>query len=108
MNPPAQTPRSWTCAPFFSEIFPPFSECLNWLREPSGADTTFLDLRELDYYWDKIVEGRKQDYHGEAVNPAYLSLFERLMGRGPLPRPRRGRRRRQGQELRGRARRARE
>ena len=22
------------------------------------ADTTFLDLRELDLYWDKIVEGR--------------------------------------------------
>ena len=46
------------------------------------ADTTFLDLTELDRYWDKIIEGRPQDYHGEAVNPKNLSLWERMLGRG--------------------------
>lgn len=25
---------------------------------------------------------RAHEYHGEAVNPAYLSVFERMVGRG--------------------------
>lgn len=46
------------------------------------ADTTRLDLMQLDLYWDKIMEGRPKDYHGEAVNPKNLSLWERMLGRG--------------------------
>ncbi|CAL8468283.1 g7823 [Coccomyxa elongata] len=45
-------------------------------------DTTHLDLVELDRYWDKIMEGKPHEYHGEAVNPKNLSLWERLLGRG--------------------------
>jgi MFS family permease len=45
-------------------------------------DTTSLDLMELDRYWDKILEGRGHDYHGDAINPKNLSLWERMLGRG--------------------------
>ena len=30
---------------------------------------------------------RAHDYHGEAVNPAYLSWFERMVGRGKYYNP---------------------
>ena len=56
--------------------------CLCGLLAPDLADTTNLDLMELDRYWDCILEGRKQDYHGNAINPNNLSTWERLMGRG--------------------------
>ena len=46
------------------------------------ADTTTLDLQQLDLYWDKIMEGKPKEYHGEAVNPKNLSLWERMLGRG--------------------------
>ena len=46
------------------------------------ADTTTLDLMQLDLYWDKIMEGRPKEYHGEAINPKNLSLWERMLGRG--------------------------
>ncbi|CAK0783592.1 hypothetical protein CVIRNUC_006791 [Coccomyxa viridis] len=47
-------------------------------------DTTSLDLMQLDLYWDKLMAGNGQDYHGEAVNPKNLSLWERMLGRGKL------------------------
>lgn len=46
------------------------------------ADTTFLDLVELDRYWDNIMAGSPLNYHGEAINPKNLSLWERMLGRG--------------------------
>lgn len=49
---------------------------------PDLADTTSLDLMELDRYWDCILEGRKDQYHGEAINPKNLSTWERWLGRG--------------------------
>lgn len=39
---------------------------------------------QLDLYWDKLMAGNGQDYHGEAVNPKNLSLWERMLGRGKL------------------------
>lgn len=37
---------------------------------------------QLDLYWDKIMAGQPKEYHGEAVNPQNLSLWERMLGRG--------------------------
>lgn len=39
-------------------------------------DTTGLDLEEYDRMQRCILEGRFEDYHGEAVNPKHLSLIE--------------------------------
>lgn len=44
------------------------------------ADFTGLDLKEGDKRWLAYLDGKT--YHGEAVNPKYLSLFERLIGYG--------------------------
>lgn len=40
-------------------------------------DTTGLDLEELDRMQRCILEGRFSDYHGEALNPKHLSMWER-------------------------------
>lgn len=45
-------------------------------------DVTELDLSEMDKRWGMIVEGKKDEYHGEAVNPAYLSVYEKWAGEG--------------------------
>lgn len=45
-------------------------------------DVTGLDLREGDRRWLAILDGHHDAYTGEAVNPRYLSLFERLLGYG--------------------------
>ncbi|KAL4903593.1 hypothetical protein BDW74DRAFT_155794 [Aspergillus multicolor] len=45
-------------------------------------DTTGLDLKEQERRWKFIREGREQDYHGPAVHPKHLSLWERLRGTG--------------------------
>lgn len=45
-------------------------------------DTTGLDLKEQERRWKCIVEGREQDYHGVAVHPRHLSLWERMRGAG--------------------------
>jgi hypothetical protein len=45
-------------------------------------DISFLDLRELDRYWLKCLAGDAKSYHGEAVNPKFLSPWERLCGVG--------------------------
>ncbi|PKI84522.1 hypothetical protein MVES1_001956 [Malassezia vespertilionis] len=42
-------------------------------------DTTGLDLREQERYWEFVMAGRPEDYHGVAVNPRHLSLFERVV-----------------------------
>ena len=46
------------------------------------ADISFLDLRELDRYWLNCLKGTAKAYHGEAVNPKFLSPWERLCGVG--------------------------
>jgi hypothetical protein len=35
-----------------------------------------------DRRWLAILEGRVSDYHGEAVNPKFLSVFETILGYG--------------------------
>jgi Sugar (and other) transporter len=45
-------------------------------------DTTGLDLREQERRWQYIREGRENEYHGPAVNPKHLSLYENLTGKG--------------------------
>lgn len=45
-------------------------------------DLTGLDLRDGDSRWLAILEGESNSYEGEAVNPKYLSFFEKLLGYG--------------------------
>ncbi|KAK8114727.1 hypothetical protein PG999_006796 [Apiospora kogelbergensis] len=45
-------------------------------------DTTGLDLKEQERRWKYILEGREGDYHGIAIHPSHLSLWERWMGVG--------------------------
>ncbi|KAK7403645.1 hypothetical protein QQX98_010568 [Neonectria punicea] len=52
---------------------------LTWLFLP---DTTGLDLKEQERRWNYIRQDKGHDYHGVAVNPAHLSLWENLRGLG--------------------------
>ncbi|KAI1329564.1 major facilitator superfamily domain-containing protein [Xylariaceae sp. FL0255] len=45
-------------------------------------DTTGLDLKEQERRWQYILEGRADEYHGIAIHPQHLSLWERWMGVG--------------------------
>ncbi|GKT99261.1 mfs transporter [Fusarium langsethiae] len=45
-------------------------------------DTTGLDLKEQERRWHYIRDGKESEYHGVAVNPIHLSLWERLRGIG--------------------------
>lgn len=45
-------------------------------------DTTGLDLKEQERRWAFIRAGREQDYHGIAIHPKHLSLWERIRGVG--------------------------
>ncbi|ORY62315.1 major facilitator superfamily domain-containing protein [Pseudomassariella vexata] len=45
-------------------------------------DTTGLDLKEQERRWQYILQGREQDYHGVAIHPKHLSVWERWMGVG--------------------------
>lgn len=45
-------------------------------------DVTALDLREQDRRFEYIRAGRASDYHGIAVHPQHLSLYERWRGIG--------------------------
>ena len=45
-------------------------------------DTTGLDLKEQERRWAYIRAGREKDYHGIAIHPKHLSLYERLRGVG--------------------------
>ena len=40
-------------------------------------ETNGLDLYETDRKWRLILSGRKQDYHGAADSPQFLSYHER-------------------------------
>lgn len=42
-------------------------------------DTTGLDLREQERYGQYVREGRSDQYHGIAVHPRHLSLYERAV-----------------------------
>jgi MFS family permease len=52
---------------------------LTWLFLP---DTTGLDLKEQERRWHYIRRGAEKEYHGVAINPKHLSLWERLRGVG--------------------------
>lgn len=52
---------------------------VTWLFLP---DTTGLDLKEQERRWTYIRAGREGDYHGIAVHPKHLSVWERLRGVG--------------------------
>ena len=56
-----------------------FGMLVTWLFLP---DTTGLDLREQERRWKHIREGREHEYHGPAVNPKHLSMWERITGKG--------------------------
>jgi hypothetical protein len=43
-------------------------------------DTTGLDLKEQERRWNFIREGRDHDYHGIAIHPKHLSVWERFRG----------------------------
>ncbi|KMU84093.1 phosphate transporter [Coccidioides immitis H538.4] len=45
-------------------------------------DTTGLDLKEQERRWFYIRNGREHEYHGPAVHPSHLSLWERFRGVG--------------------------
>jgi len=45
-------------------------------------DTTGLDLKEQERRWQYIREGREPEYHGIAVHPKHLSVWERMRGVG--------------------------
>jgi len=45
-------------------------------------DTTGLDLKEQERWWAYIRAGRGDEYHGIAVHPNHLSLWERFRGMG--------------------------
>lgn len=42
-------------------------------------DTTGLDLREQERYFGYVVRGERENYHGVAIHPRHLSLFERVV-----------------------------
>lgn len=50
-------------------------------------DTTGLDLKEQERRWKYIRDGHPEDYHGVAVHPKHLSLWERLRGIGKAYNP---------------------
>jgi Sugar (and other) transporter len=45
-------------------------------------DTTGLDLKEQERRFHYLRQGRIEDYHGIAVHPHHLSLWERMRGAG--------------------------
>lgn len=42
-------------------------------------DTTGVDLREQERYWNFVRDGREADYHGIAIHPRHLSFWERYV-----------------------------
>lgn len=57
---------------------------VTWLWLP---DTTGLDLKEQERRWKYIMEGRESEYHGIAIHPNHLSMWERLRGVGKAYHP---------------------
>lgn len=52
---------------------------VTWIFLP---DTTGLDLKEQERRWNCIRDGREHEYHGPAIHPNHLSIWERLRGLG--------------------------
>ena len=52
---------------------------ITWLFLP---DTTGLDLKEQERRWAFIRDGREHEYHGIAIHPKHLSVWERMRGVG--------------------------
>lgn len=52
---------------------------LTWIFLP---DTTGLDLSEIDRMHRYMLAGQLEHYHGDAVKPRHLSLWERWKGYG--------------------------
>jgi len=52
---------------------------ITWVFLP---DTTGLDLKEQERRWAYLRDGRDSEYHGVAVHPKHLSLWERMTGVG--------------------------
>lgn len=52
---------------------------LTWAFLP---DTTGLDLKEQERRWTYLRSGKGHEYHGIAVHPKHLSVWERLWGIG--------------------------
>ncbi|KAK2629411.1 hypothetical protein QTJ16_000231 [Diplocarpon rosae] len=50
-------------------------------------DTTGLDLKEQERRWNYLRAGRGHEYHGIAVHPQHLSLWERFTGVGKTYNP---------------------
>lgn len=50
-----------------------------FLTEVFLPDTTGLDLREQERYWQFVSTGREEEYHGIAIHPQHLSLWERVV-----------------------------
>lgn len=69
------TPTKFYVVPWFGLA----GMVLTWLYLP---DTTGLDLKEQERRWAYIRAGRSEEYHGIAIHPAHLSLWERMMGVG--------------------------
>jgi hypothetical protein len=52
---------------------------VTWIWLP---DTTGLDLKEQERRWQYILKGKPEEYHGIAIHPQHLSLWERWTGVG--------------------------
>jgi len=50
---------------------------ITWVFLP---DTTGLDLKEQERRWAYIRAGREHEYHGVAIHPKHLSVWERFRG----------------------------
>ena len=61
---------------YLSAAFGLFGAALTWAFLP---DTTGLSLDELDRMAKYMLAGEFDSYHGHAVNPKHLSLFERYV-----------------------------
>jgi len=47
-------------------------------------DMTGMDLREQERYWEYVRAGRAHEYHGIAIHPRHLSLWERFVSKRHL------------------------
>jgi hypothetical protein len=74
------TPQKFFVVPWFGLV----GMLITFLFLP---DTTGLDLKEQERRWHYIRAGRASEYHGVAVHPTHLSIWERMMGQGKLYSP---------------------
>ncbi|PVH90460.1 hypothetical protein DM02DRAFT_678591 [Periconia macrospinosa] len=55
---------------------------INQLNQLGALKNSGLDLKEQERRWSYIRAGRESDYHGIAIHPKHLSVWERLRGVG--------------------------